>query len=91
MVSNSANRVAFIISLIKFMDTYGFHRTNINWEVRWARRYYLFVANKLLQYPTKLKRSGCPKDTNNLIHLIREIRAAFGYSYRISIALAPNY
>lgn len=34
MVSTAANRAAFIQSLIKFMDTYGFQGADIDWEVR---------------------------------------------------------
>jgi chitinase len=44
-----------------------------------------------LQYPAELKRGGRPEDTDNLVHLMREMRAAFGHSYGISIVLAPDY
>lgn len=43
------------------------------------------------EYPVDPKRGGAPGDTANLVLLVREMRAAFGSAYGISLTLAPDY
>jgi chitinase len=44
-----------------------------------------------LQYLAEPKRGGRPEDTDNLVLLMKEMRAAFGTRYGLSIVLAPDY
>lgn len=44
-----------------------------------------------MQYPAEPKRGGRPQDTDNLVLLMKEMRAAFGTRYGLSIVLAPDY
>jgi chitinase len=75
MVSTKANRAAFIASAKKFMDTYGFSGIDLDWE-----------------YPGAPERGGNKlADTRNLPLLVKEMRAAFGTAYGISVTLAPDY
>lgn len=37
------------------------------------------------------ERGGSPDDTQNLVSLVKEMRAAFGSTYGISLTLAPDY
>ncbi|RGP68664.1 oviduct-specific glyco [Fusarium sporotrichioides] len=75
MVSSKANRAAFISSVREYMDTFGFSGVDLDWE-----------------YPGDPKRGGNKlTDTRNLVALVREMRAAFGQSYGISLTLAPDY
>ncbi|CAE7012155.1 chitinase [Pyrenophora teres f. teres] len=43
------------------------------------------------EYPVSPDRGGVPEDTQNLVLLIKEMRAAFGSKYGISLTLAPDY
>ncbi|KAF5024578.1 hypothetical protein F66182_3341 [Fusarium sp. NRRL 66182] len=75
MVSTKANRAAFISSVKEYMDTFGFSGVDLDWE-----------------YPGDPKRGGNKlADTRNLVSLVREMRAAYGQSYGISLTLAPDY
>jgi chitinase len=70
MVSTSANRAAFISSLIDFMTRWGFQGVDVDWE-----------------YPSFPDRGGRLEDTQNLVALVAEMRAAFGTKYGISVTL----
>ncbi|KAF2720853.1 glycoside hydrolase family 18 protein [Polychaeton citri CBS 116435] len=43
------------------------------------------------EYPVADERGGRKEDTQNLVHLVKEMRAAFGTKYGISMTLAPDY
>src|ERR1700722_14465292 len=43
------------------------------------------------EYPVAEDRGGSPDDTQNLVLLVKEMRAAFGSTYGISLTLAPDY
>lgn len=43
------------------------------------------------EYPTAEVRGGKPEDTENLIILVKEMRAALGSKYGLSSILAPDY
>lgn len=43
------------------------------------------------EYPVSPDRGGAPADTQNLVLLVQEMRAAFGSKYGISLTLAPDY
>jgi chitinase len=68
MASTSANRKAFIISIVDFMDTWGFEGIDVDWE-----------------FPSNSARGGKPEDTENLVTLVREMRAVFGTKYGLSV------
>ncbi|ETS74683.1 hypothetical protein PFICI_13167 [Pestalotiopsis fici W106-1] len=75
MVSTKDNRAAFISSVKEYMDTYGFQGVDIDWE-----------------YPGAPERGGRKlDDTRNLSLLVKEMRAAYGTAYGISLTLAPDY
>jgi hypothetical protein len=75
MVSTKANRAAFISSVKEYMDTFGFSGVDLDWE-----------------YPGAPERGGNKlADTRNLSLLVKEMRAAYGQSYGISVTLAPDY
>lgn len=75
MVSTKANRAAFISSVKEYMDEYGFQGVDLDWE-----------------YPGAPERGGRKlADTRNLSLLVKEMRAAYGTAYGISLTLAPDY
>ncbi|KAH7117301.1 oviduct-specific glycoprotein [Dactylonectria macrodidyma] len=75
LCSTKERRAAFIASVKEYMDTYGFQGVDIDWE-----------------YPGAPERGGRKMaDTRNLATLVREMRAAYGKSYGISLTLAPDY
>lgn len=75
MVSTKANRAAFIVSVKEYMDEYGFQGVDLDWE-----------------YPGEPDRGGRKlADTRNFAMLVREMRAAYGTKYGISLTLAPDY
>ena len=43
------------------------------------------------EYPVAPERGGNEADTANLVSLVKEMRAAFGRTYGISMAIAPDY
>ena len=43
------------------------------------------------EYPGTSERGGVRADTENLVSLVSEMRAAFGTQYGISLTLAPDY
>lgn len=43
------------------------------------------------EYPVAPERGGRPEDLVNFVSLVKEMRAAFGTSYGISLTLAPDY
>jgi GH18 family chitinase len=43
------------------------------------------------EYPVAKERGGRPEDVVNFVSLLREMRAAYGSSYGISLTLAPDY
>ncbi|KAL3593209.1 hypothetical protein FPOAC2_07503 [Fusarium poae] len=75
MVSTKADRAAFIESVRSYMDEYGFQGVDLDWE-----------------YPGEPKRGGRKlADTRNFSMLLKEMRAAYGSKYGISLTLAPDY
>ncbi|KAK6523255.1 hypothetical protein TWF694_006144 [Orbilia ellipsospora] len=74
MVSSASNRQAFISSLVKFMETFGFQGADLDWE-----------------YPTAPERGGKSTDPENYVALVKEMKAAFGGKFGISLVLAPDY
>ncbi|KAI9146948.1 oviduct-specific glycoprotein [Paramyrothecium foliicola] len=75
MVATKDNRARFIESARTFMDTYGFTGIDLDWE-----------------YPGAPERGGNKlADTRNLSLLMKEMRAAYGSKYGISLTLAPDY
>ncbi|CAD0098997.1 unnamed protein product [Aureobasidium mustum] len=75
MVSTKANRAKFIASLEAYMKEYGFQGVDLDWE-----------------YPGDPDRGGRKlADTRNLSLLVREMRAAYGTRFGISVTLAPDY
>ena len=75
MVSTEANRAAFIESTRDYMDEYGFTGVDLDWE-----------------YPGEPKRGGRKfADTCNFSLLLKEMRAAYGDKYGISLTLASDY
>jgi chitinase len=75
LCSTKANRAAFISSVKAYMDEYGFQGVDLDWE-----------------YPGAPERGGRKlDDTRNLVLLVREMRAAYGTAYGISLTLAPDY
>lgn len=75
MVSTKANRASFIESVRAYMDEYGFQGVDLDWE-----------------YPGEPKRGGRKlADTRNFSMLLKEMRAAYGSKYGISLTLAPDY
>ncbi|KAI1170193.1 hypothetical protein F4777DRAFT_570207 [Nemania sp. FL0916] len=43
------------------------------------------------EYPVAPERGGHPDDTKNFVQLVKEMRAAFGTKYGLSLILAPDY
>lgn len=43
------------------------------------------------EYPATSERGGKPEDTENYVLLVKEMRAAFGDTYGLSLTLAPDY
>jgi len=43
------------------------------------------------EYPVAKERGGRPEDVVNFVSLVREMRAAYGTSFGISLTLAPDY
>ncbi|KAK4171728.1 hypothetical protein QBC36DRAFT_365448, partial [Triangularia setosa] len=75
MCATPSRRAAFIASVKDYMDEYGFTGVDIDWE-----------------YPGDPDRGGNKlADTRNLVALVREMRAAYGSNYGISLTLAPDY
>ncbi|KAI9152186.1 oviduct-specific glycoprotein [Paramyrothecium foliicola] len=75
MVATKANRAAFISSVKVYMDTYGFTGVDLDWE-----------------YPGAPERGGNKlADTRNFSLLLKEMKAAYGNNYGISLTLAPDY
>ncbi|KAH9234490.1 glycoside hydrolase family 18 protein, partial [Colletotrichum gloeosporioides 23] len=75
MVASKENRAAFIASVKTYMDAHGFQGVDLDWE-----------------YPGAPERGGNKlADTRNLALLVKEMRAAYGTAYGISLTLAPDY
>ncbi len=75
LCSTKERRAAFISSVRAYMDKYGFQGVDLDWE-----------------YPGAPERGGRKlADTRNLAALVREMRAAYGTAYGISLTLAPDY
>ncbi|KAM7195912.1 hypothetical protein V8F20_007277 [Naviculisporaceae sp. PSN 640] len=75
LCASKAGRTAFINSVREYMDEYGFQGVDLDWE-----------------YPGAPERGGRKlADTRNFAQLIREMRAAYGTAYGISLTLAPDY
>jgi chitinase len=75
MVSSKTRRATFIASVKRYMDTYGFTGVDLDWE-----------------YPGAPERGGNKlADTRNFALLLKEMRAAYGTAYGISLTLAPDY
>jgi chitinase len=73
--ATKARRAAFINSVKEYMDEYGFQGVDLDWE-----------------YPGDPSRGGNGlDDTKNLVLLVKEMRAAYGNAYGISLTLAPDY
>ncbi|RVD89613.1 Glycoside hydrolase family 18 [Arthrobotrys flagrans] len=54
-------------------------------------RYKFQGADLNWEYPTATERGGRSTDPQNYVSLVREMRAAFGTNYGISLVLAPDY
>ncbi|KAK8078992.1 hypothetical protein PG994_002799 [Apiospora phragmitis] len=75
LCTTKERRAAFISSVRDYMDEYGFQGVDLDWE-----------------YPGAPERGGRKlADTRNLAMLVREMRAAYGTAYGISLTLAPDY
>jgi chitinase len=75
MCLNKERRAAFINSVKAYMDEYGFQGVDLDWE-----------------YPGDPERGGRKlADVRNFAQLLREMRAAYGTKYGISLTLAPDY
>jgi chitinase len=75
LCADKTRRAAFIASVKNYMDEYGFTGVDLDWE-----------------YPGDTDRGGNKlADTRNLVLLVREMRAAYGSNYGISLTLAPDY
>ncbi|KAG9256176.1 glycoside hydrolase superfamily, partial [Emericellopsis atlantica] len=59
--------------------------------ISWMDKYGFQGADIDWEYPAAPKRGGERADTENLVHLVKEMRAAFGSKYGLSMALAPDY
>ncbi|KAI9150631.1 Chitotriosidase-1 [Paramyrothecium foliicola] len=75
LCSTKDRRTAFINSIKAYMVEYGFQGVDLDWE-----------------YPGAPERGGRKlQDVRNFATLVREMRAALGTSYGISVTLAPDY
>lgn len=75
MVASKGTRATFISSVDAFLAKYGFQGIDLDWE-----------------YPGAEERGGRKMaDVRNFAALVREMRAAFGTRYGISVTLAPDY
>ncbi len=55
-------------------------------------QYYQFQGLDIdWEYPVAPERGGRPEDLVNFVSLVKEMRAAFGTKYGISLTLAPDY
>ncbi|POS77062.1 oviduct-specific glycoprotein [Diaporthe helianthi] len=73
--SNPGTATHTTCSVKEYMDEYGFQGIDLDWE-----------------YPGAPERGGKKlADTRNLSLLVKEMRAAYGTAYGISLTLAPDY
>ncbi|KAK6542096.1 hypothetical protein TWF694_007865 [Orbilia ellipsospora] len=59
--------------------------------VNFMKKYGFQGADLDWEYPTAPERGGRASDAANYVTLVKEMRAAFGTSYGLSVVLAPDY
>jgi len=87
MVSSQTNRAKFINSAKSFLSQHGFDGIDLDWE---------FPCSPARENPVKITcdkfrtvhddGGSCPADTNGLVALLKEMRAALGQETYISVA-----
>ena len=79
MASTATNRQAFINSALAYMAKYGFDGIDIDWEFPCspARTDWIKMSNTWFK-PINDAGGRCPGDVDNLLLLVKEMRAAFG-------------
>jgi len=78
MVSTAASRAAFIKSCLDTMQKYGFDGIDIDWEYPNAEPRQDPVQFTCDSFQTVNDQGGQPTDGDNLVLLVKEMRAAFG-------------
>ena len=87
MISSSANRKAFISSLLEIMNQYGFDGVDIDWEYPCSVPRDDYIKYTCANIKTSHDAGGkCPDDTNNLLQLVKELRDSLGATKTISLA-----
>ena len=77
MVGSPASRSAFITSLEKFMDKYGFDGVDIDWEYPCSGPRDDYVKITCTKIQSSHDDGGkCPDDTTNLLQFVKELRDA---------------
>jgi len=87
MVSTQANRAKFITSAMGWLQKYNADGIDLDWEYPCSPPREDPVKISCTKFRTVHDAGGaCPADKNNLPLLIKEMRAAFGTKYLITIA-----
>lgn len=73
------------------MDKYGFQGELYQHLPQIHLAHQSLGADLDWEYPVDATRGGNRADTANFALLVKEMRAAFGTKYGISVALAPDY
>lgn len=87
MVSSKENRAKFITSAKSFLSSHGFAGIDIDWEYPCSPARENPVKITCEKFRTVHDDGGtCPGDTNGLVALLKEMRAALGADTYISVA-----